>query len=314
MLAETTRILLIDDEDAVRDSMAAYLQESGYQILQASNGEQGLRMIDEHQPDVVLCDLKMPNVGGIELLRILADQHSTIPVIVISALGVMNDVVQALRLGASDYLIKPIADPEVLDHAISRCVEQGKLLRENQLYRQQLEEANLEYKESLQALQQDLLAGRQVQMKMLPPAPSYFGDYRFSHKIVPSLYLSGDFVDYFTVGDHHVVFFIADVSGHGASSAFVTVLLKNLFARKRSDYAHKGDEIVLSPSAMLETANRELLDTGIGKHVTLCVAGATARTWPCCSSISISSKRSTTTSATRWGTSCCVMWPGSWRK
>jgi serine phosphatase RsbU (regulator of sigma subunit) len=98
-----------------------------------------------------------------------------------------------------------------------------------------------------------------------------YSGYSFSHRIFPSLLLSGDLVDYYTVGDRHVVFFIADVSGHGASSAFVTVLLKNLFARKRSDYTHRDDRTVLSPPAMLARANRELLDTAVGKYATLCV-------------------------------------------
>jgi sigma-B regulation protein RsbU (phosphoserine phosphatase) len=73
------------------------------------------------------------------------------------------------------------------------------------------------------------------------------------------------------VGDNHAAFVIADVSGHGSSSAFVTVLLKNLFARKRSDYIHRGDDTILNPIAMLERANRDLLELAIGKFATLIV-------------------------------------------
>lgn len=264
-------LLVIDDEPFVRDSLTAYLEDSGYRVYEAADGREGLELFNQLQPDLVLLDLKMPNMDGLTLLKELGQHPSDTPVIVISGAGVMSDVVQALRYGASDYLIKPIADMEVLEHAIARCLEQGKLRRENLRYRQQLEEANRELRASLSALQQDQQAGRHVQMKMLPPTPKRFGSYRFSHRIVPSLYLSGDFVDYFLVGKDYVVFFIADVSGHGASSAFVTVLLKNLFARKRSDYLHRDDPAILSPAAMLDRANRELMATDIGKHVTLCV-------------------------------------------
>ena len=264
-------LLLIDDEDAVRETMAAHLLSVGYKIYQARDAGEGLALLQQQCPDVVVCDLNIPTADGLGILKALKADPSATPIIVISSEAVMDDVVATLREGASDFLVKPIADMQVLEHAIDRCLEQGQLRRENQDYRLQLERANQGLQENLKVLEQDQLAGRHVQMKMLPPTPKQFGRYHFSHKILPSLYLSGDFVDYFTVGENHIVFFIADVSGHGASSAFVTVLLKNLFARKRSDYLHLNDEDILSPLKMLQRANRELLDTAIDKHATLCV-------------------------------------------
>ena len=275
---ERHRLLVIDDDIAVRDSIVMYLQELGYIVDQASDGREGLELFTKNPPDVVLLDLKMPAVDGLHVLKTLSQDPSNVPVIVVSGSGVMTDVVEALRYGASDYLIKPISDLEVLKHSISRCLEQNRLQRENTRYRQKLEDANRELRQSLSVLQQDQQAGRHVQMKMLPARPLSIGDYHLSHRIFPSLFLSGDFVDYFTVGDRHVVFFIADVSGHGASSAFLTVLMKNLFARKRSDFGHWLDQTILSPAAMLAQANRELLATEVGKHVTACVAALDIRT------------------------------------
>ncbi|HEY3699255.1 MAG TPA: fused response regulator/phosphatase [Spongiibacteraceae bacterium] len=269
---ERHRLLVIDDDDAVRDSMAAYLQELGYSVEQAGDGLRCLELFEQNPPDAVLLDLKLPGIDGLQVLKKLRQHPANVPVIVVSGSGVTNDVVQALRYGASDYLIKPVTDMAVLEHAIARSVQQSRLQQENLRYRLQLEDANRELRQSLSALQQDQQAGRHVQLKMFPARPLALSDYRISHKIFPSLFLSGDFVDYFTVGEHRVVFFIADVSGHGASSAFLTVLLKNLFARKRSDFGHWADQTVLSPAAMLAQANRELLATEIGKHVTLCVA------------------------------------------
>ena len=266
------RLLVIDDDPFVRDSLLAYLQDVGFAVGTARDAREGFAAFEQFQPDVVLLDLRMPGTGGLDLLKVLSAHPSNTPIIVISGAGDMEDVVQALRYGASDFLFKPIRDMAMLEHAIQRSLEQGRLRRENQRYRQQLEETNRELKQSLLLLQQDQQAGRHVQMKMLPAAMVKFGAYQFSHRIFPSLYLSGDFIDYFTVGERHVVFFIADVSGHGASSAFVTVLLKNLFARKRSDYAHRRDNSILSPPAMLAQVNSELLDTQVGKYATLCVA------------------------------------------
>lgn len=266
------RLLVIDDDPFVRDSLLAYLQDVGFAVGTARDASEGFTAFDQFKPDVVLLDLRMPGTGGMELLKTLSAHPSNTPIIVISGASDMNDVVQALRYGASDFLFKPIRDMAMLEHAIQRSLEQGRLRRENQRYRQQLEETNRELKQSLSLLEQDQQAGRHVQMRMFPSTPVQFGAYQFSHRIFPSLYLSGDFIDYFTVGDRHVVFFIADVSGHGASSAFVTVLLKNLFARKRSDFSHGRDDSILSPPAMLAQVNSELLDTQVGKYATLCVA------------------------------------------
>jgi serine phosphatase RsbU (regulator of sigma subunit) len=264
-------LLLIDSDDAERKEYAAYLKQRGYSVSEAKDIQQGLDVLSLHQPLLILCDLNVPTHNGQRVLQAIKAQFVGTPVIVMSNVGVVGDVVAALRHGAVDYLIKPIADMQVLEHAITRCLEQDRLRRENLAYRQQLEQANQDLQTSLKVLEQDQLAGRQVQLKMLPHSPKQFGRYRFSHRILPSFYLSGDFVDYFTVGEDYVVFFIADVSGHGASSAFLTVLLKNMFARKRSDYFHRDDSTILSPVAMLDVANRNLLSTGIGKHATLCV-------------------------------------------
>ncbi|MBR9805239.1 response regulator [bacterium] len=228
-------LLVIDDDDAVRHSIASYLQDSGYQVQEASSGELGLELMAQNAPDLVLCDLRMPKLDGIHVLKVIAENYPYTPVMVISGVGVMSDVVEALRLGASDYLIKPILDLEVLEHAISRSLERYSLRRLNREYRQQLEQANSDLKANLAVLQQDQQAGLQVQMKMLPTTPKHVRQYRFRHKIIPSIFLSGDFVEYVTVGEDYVILFMADVSGHGASSAFVTVLLKNLPASMRSE-------------------------------------------------------------------------------
>ncbi len=263
------RVLIIDDDENVRHSIASYLKDSGYETLEACDGEEGLALMASDKPELVLCDLRMPKVDGINVLKVIADAYVHVPIIVISGAGVMSDVVEALRLGASDYLIKPILDLEVLEHAIERSLERYSLRRENLRYRQKLEQANSELRTNLAVLEQDQQAGLQVQMKMLPVNPMQKGAYLFHHQIVPSLYLSGDFVEYVTVGTDHTVFFMADVSGHGASSAFVTVLMKNLTARMRSDYNRHGNDGILHPAQFLEQANAELLDTGIGKHATL---------------------------------------------
>ncbi len=271
MTTASPSILLIDSNDIEREAYVAYLQRQGFCVYGAGDLKKALSLLQEQKPQLVLCDLNVPTLSEQKLLQAIQSDFTRCPVIVMSSDGVMADVVAALRHGASDFLIRPLADMEVLAHAVKRALEQGELRQQNQDYREQLESANQELQASLQLLEQDQLAGKQVQRKMLPSNNQQFGDITFSRRIVPSVYLSGDFIDYFTVGDDYVVFFIADVSGHGASSAFLTVLLKNMFARKRSDYFHRNDDTILSPVGMLDVANRNLLNTSIGKHATLCI-------------------------------------------
>lgn len=101
---------------------------------------------------------------------------------------------------------------------------------------------------------------------MLPPSPMAIDRYRLAHRVQPSMILSGDFVDYFRIADRHFVFYIADVSGHGASSAFVTVILKNFSRRIRREYHPR---MFSNPGEILGVLNRELLDQSLGKHVAM---------------------------------------------
>ncbi|MFK0094230.1 two-component system response regulator RssB [Pseudomonas sp. NPDC090592] len=268
MQKTSATLLIIDDDDVVRASLAAYLEDSGFSVLQAGNGQQGLQVFEEHQPDLVICDLRMPQMGGLELIRQVSERAPQLPVIVVSGAGVMSDAVEALRLGAADYLIKPLEDLAVLEHSVRRALDRSRLVLENQRYRDKLEAANRELEASLHLLQEDQTAGRQVQMNMLPESPWLAGEFAFEHQIIPSLYLSGDFVDYFRVDDRRIAFYLADVSGHGASSAFVTVLLK--FMTTRLMFELKRSKMrEFKPSEVLSHINRGLINSKLGKHVTM---------------------------------------------
>ncbi|AFK67563.1 response regulator [Pseudomonas alloputida] len=268
MQKTSATLLIIDDDDVVRASLAAYLEDSGFSVLQASNGQQGLQVFEEHQPDLVICDLRMPQMGGLELIRQVSERAPQLPVIVVSGAGVMSDAVEALRLGAADYLIKPLEDLAVLEHSVRRALDRSRLVLENQRYRDKLEAANRELEASLHLLQEDQTAGRQVQMNMLPESPWVAGEFAFEHQIIPSLYLSGDFVDYFRVDERRIAFYLADVSGHGASSAFVTVLLK--FMTTRLMFELKRSRMrEFKPSEVLSHINRGLINSKLGKHVTM---------------------------------------------
>ena len=261
-------ILVIDDDATVRTSTVAYLDDCDYRVFEANSGAAGLAVIERESINAVVCDLKMPGMYGIELLERIKAQQPQLPVLIVSGAGVMDDVVRALRLGADDFLVKPIIDFEVLKYALDKALDRVRLEQENARYRANLEISNRDLKEGLEELRNDQLAGRQAQLRMLPE-PLNFQGLICRHKILPSLLLSGDFLDYFEVDEHRLAFYIADVSGHGASSAFVTVLLKNhTYRLRRHLQKGTGDEL-LQPELVLQRLNQELLASGLEKHLTI---------------------------------------------
>ena len=265
----SAKLLIIDDDEAVRTSLAAYLEDSGFAVEQAGNGHLGLELFQRERPDLVICDLRMPQIDGLELIRRIGELDNPAPVIVVSGAGVMTDVVEALRLGAADYLIKPLEDLAVLEHSVRRALDRARLRHENALYSEKLEATNRELQASLHLLQEDQDAGRQVQISLLPDTPWAADGFSFSHQIIPSLYLSGDFVDYFRLDDRRIAFYLADVSGHGASSAFVTVLLKFMTTRLLYESRRGGKLPEFKPSDVLSHINRGLINLKLGKHVTM---------------------------------------------
>ncbi|NJN45634.1 MAG: response regulator [Candidatus Competibacteraceae bacterium] len=268
-MARTATVLTIDDERAVREIIAAYLEDSGFQVIQAQNGLQGIELCRSKQPDLVLCDLRMPEMDGLQVLTSMTQEFPEIPIIVVSGAGVIGDAIEALKLGAWDYVTKPIEDMAVLEHAMEQALERAQLLRENREYREHLETANAQLKQSLRQLEEDEEAGRRIQFRLLPQSNQIHGPYCFDRQLLTSLYLSGDFVDYFSIDSQHLGFYMADVSGHGVSSAFVTVLLRSYVKSCLERFWQAGDATILNPAKLLKLLNQEIFKGRLGKYLTI---------------------------------------------
>lgn len=271
-MAATGNVLVIDDDAARAEALAQLVSSRGFntQVVTDVNNSH-FSLATDSELDVILCELDLKDVSWGDARRTLREMDVQVPAIMFAEETEASQIMTALRLGASDFFVRPVEDVDALIRSMERCVRQRQMRRELQESRQRLEAANNELRGTIKVLEQDQQAGRQVQLRMLPATPLILDDYVISHTVIPSLYLSGDFTDYFTVGDHFITFFMADVSGHGSSSAFATVLLKNLFARKRSDFLRRHDDSVMSPVAMLKQANKELLGLGVGKFATMVV-------------------------------------------
>jgi nitrogen regulation protein NR(I) len=113
VLPEKKQVLIVDDEPNLRKILAAQLSRDGYEIMLAEDGEQGLAMLREHHIDLVVTDLKMPKVDGMALLREALRESPDLPIVMITAHGTVDTAVEALKLGAFDYLTKPFDKDEV---------------------------------------------------------------------------------------------------------------------------------------------------------------------------------------------------------
>ena len=247
------------------------LQSEPYDLAE-SLGDQGLPVetffiIDElvdwvetHRRSLVLVDCVN---GGDEALQVLARlkeecQASHLALVCREHLPTQRNMVDAMRLGARDVI--------ECSHGFAQAEAQIRAL----LARFEADEFESgELKRHLQEIERDQESGRFIQRRLLPATPFDIGAWHISHRLVPSLMLSGDFVDYFRLDDDCFCFYMADVSGHGASSAFVTVMIKDFVRRLART---EVEAVIEDPSCVLSALNQDLLlndISRIGKHVSM---------------------------------------------
>lgn len=258
-------ILLVEDDVNQLRTLSALIEALGHRVLKAAGARAALDVLIEHEPNLVIADLRMPGMSGFELLERLRESHPDLPLIITTGADGQDTILQSLRLGAFDFLLKPVMLDQ-LQESIDRGLRQDRMVREHRQAQSDLEALNRRLEVHLSEIELDQRAGHRVQLGMLPPSPMGIGPYRLQHRIYPSRLLSGDFVDYFEITEGHLAFYIADVAGHGASSAFVTVLLKNFSRRLRREYR---PDWLATPGAILAWLNRELLEMDLDKHVTM---------------------------------------------
>jgi DNA-binding NtrC family response regulator len=132
-------ILIVDDEPLVRNSLAEILAADGYTVLSAHSAEKALDIILKNRIDIILLDMVLPGMGGLELLNALKEQNFLGEVIIMTAYSTVESAVSAIKMGAYDYLIKPCNNEEV-KLLIKRIIENNTLRIENQILREQLRE------------------------------------------------------------------------------------------------------------------------------------------------------------------------------
>lgn len=273
MVETNKRVLIISRDEKRYSRWLQLLASAGWMVSQVDTRNQALENLADRRPALMFVDIESgEHVIDIDEVFAQRCRDSGIAVIPILSYPQPEDVVDSYRRGAIDVLIEPFDDDD-MSEAVDRADSFKDLYRENMDYRAELERTNRDLRDSLNTLKMDQLAGREVQLNVLPEQPLVYGDYEIAHKIVPSLYLSGDFVGYNVLLDRFLIFYMADVSGHGASSAFVTIMLSFMVRKisRRHTYQDDTEAVLRAPEGLLEYINRQLLTMKVDKHLTMLV-------------------------------------------
>ncbi|MFC1742914.1 response regulator [Candidatus Riflebacteria bacterium] len=158
------KILTIEDDPVVRESIIAFLEDCGYSLIQAESGELGLELFRKEQPTLILLDLRIPGKNGLEVLATVKKESPDTPVIIISGTGRLEDVVQTIKLGASDYLTKPIYDMVLLEHAVEKALQQHHLILKEREYHKHLEN---EVEKRTSELSKELMQRKLTEKKLI---------------------------------------------------------------------------------------------------------------------------------------------------
>src|SRR4051794_26415610 len=143
MTTESSSLLLVDDNQLSREGLARHLKRNGYTVILAANGEEAIECLTEHPIDLVLLDVMMPGMNGLEVIKFLRriDSLANLPVIMVTARGQSEDVVEALECGANDYVVKPIDVPVVLSRIRTQLALRQALAKATEL-KQSLDRRN----------------------------------------------------------------------------------------------------------------------------------------------------------------------------
>jgi len=236
------KVLVVDDEYAVRTVLTDILGREGeYEVYEAVNGVDAQEILEKTPIDVVVTDLLMPRMGGLRLMQWARDRGLEATWIILTGRGTFQDAVEAIRLGAFDFIVKPLEDTSVLTITFRNALrerqlkaERSRLMhdlagRNEQLARQvdQLKSACTMLCEQAETLEADFRRAGLIQRTLLPRRAPEIAHLAVNAVYRPSHKVGGDLYDVVRITDRYVGATIADAAGHGVSAAVLAVLLKH---------------------------------------------------------------------------------------
>jgi sigma-B regulation protein RsbU (phosphoserine phosphatase) len=215
-------VLVVDDEAPIRDILSFYLKRAGFRVLLAENGRMALEEMAKLQPDLILSDLRMPEMAGDELCQIVKGDARTRDIffVLVSAMDGLASKIGGLNLGADDMISKPFHAQEVMAKVESafRIIAMQK----------EIKRQNLELTRFQDRMTAELALAARLQMGLLP-LPGLTSGMRYTHRYLPAEGIGGDIYAVLPLLDGSVAFMIADVSGHGVTAALISAMVKTFF-------------------------------------------------------------------------------------
>lgn len=272
--AKSFSILVVDDNEANRDTLSRRLQRRGYTIATANDGAQALKMLDEHSFDLVLLDVMMPVMNGLDaLVEIRRTRSPTqLPVIMATAKGESADVVQALGLGANDYVTKPLDFAVVLARVLTQLTVKRSVEQILEL-EHRLSEANAELRRNAQRLQDELSAAAKIQEAFLPTSLGTIPGVEFEWAFQPCAELAGDALNIVRLNPDNVALYVLDVTGHGVAASLLAVAAARVLTADAGADSILINREISQPTDPAEVATRLdgrfAWDSATGQFITL---------------------------------------------
>lgn len=263
------RIFCVDRDPLVRRLVSRYLGRRGHRVLAFGDMEALEATTERAGPDIVICDIDICSDVENQIDKAFP-KKTEIQYIQLIRRHAIDQVLEAFRHENRDCLPCPFTERTLL-LATERAKEKRLQIARKMRTHRRLKKAMLESERRLGILQADQLAGKQMQQSLLPRSPLIQPPYYIARKILPSLYLSGDGINYMSALHDYFLFYLTDVSGHGASSAFITVMVRQLMRRIVRKQILEKDVTALehSPEGFLESINTVLHDNHVDKHLTM---------------------------------------------
>ncbi|QSX28925.1 response regulator [Shewanella cyperi] len=261
MALNDVSVLLVEDDPVFRKIVASFLDSRGALVIEADDGEKGLARFRQQSFDIVLADLSMPNLGGLDMLREMYRLDPSLPSIVISGNNVMADVVEALRIGASDFLVKPVSDLYTIEQSIKQSLvgktEQVKEFAElDELSRMELDE-------HLRLLEQSTEAARHLQHQLFPASSVVYPQAQIDYSLYRRDNISAYFIDSTMADSEHLLLYMAHFHPENNSAAFAGVMLRSFVNQKLKAMRNGLGTMVLEPFNMLCYLNERVVKSGL---------------------------------------------------
>lgn len=209
---EKPEILIVDDDSNVRKLYVEFLKRENYEIEEANSGEEAVAKIEKNTYDLIISDLHMKKLGGLDVLEAAKGKDEFVQVLILTGYGTVGTAVKAIKRGAFDYLAKPI-NSEALLYKVKNALERRKMA-----LRLKEQEEHLERFHKM--IERDLDLAKQVQASLVP---ANYADERIAVAVeyLPMIGLGGDFALLYDDKEGHIYLTIADVTGHGITAALM---------------------------------------------------------------------------------------------